>query len=828
MESAKLLLISLTLLLLLLSGAKSLLQHGHTVYISITDLHYTSIFYTNIISFFFGIYFWKFHKSSEFRKSDISSRPASDYVVNEAPDAESEMIGKDTKANVKIIESVPLLAQLSRSEMIEMANRLKLEQFLEGETLMVQGDQGDKFFIIKEGICQVEIADKKDVAVVAMLGKGDYCGEQALISWDATRNATIRAKFQTKCLTLDRANFLEIFQDSNVRFAKRDAKRAAILPESLEDISIDRSQVTSKSPEQVDWLLNCARKNLLFANYDEAQMVELVEHMKLVDVAQFEVLIQQGDEGNAFYIIDEGIFGVSVDETQVAVLERGMCVGELAMIYNAPRRATVEAYEAGKVWSLHRVTFRKVLMQHNQNESTRNIGFLKQVSLLCPLLTSELELLDQALDTSEFKKGHVIFNQGDEGDKFYIIKTGVVIGVKESAEGKEEFQLKSGDFFGERALLKNVTRAATITCQTAVTLLSLSRYDFGVILGPLEDIMSRQQEVYDKVSTFASRRSTEVDLDLQQLKENTKGVLGRGAFGTVTLVIDPEKQKAYALKAISKLQVVHNKQTIQMLSEKKVMEQFNSLFVVNLIKTYKDDWWLYLLLDVCLGGELFTIHRKVGSFDEATARFYTACVIEGFIHIHTHNVAYRDLKPENLVLDSDGYLRITDFGLSKIINGNTFTMCGTPDYLAPEIITGQGHNLAVDWWALGVLIFELVASHAPFCDRSMDLMFRNIMTCQFEFPKVFSPECKDIVNRLLQVRPTKRLGVIKGGHDLLKQQAWFKGFDWKALNEKKFEVPMKPNVKSFDDMDNFRAEKASEKTYKFDLHTVDMSWADDF
>merc|ERR1719320_1658204 len=152
-----------------------------------------------------------------------------------------------------------------------------------------------------------------------------------------------------------------------------------------------------------------------------------------------------------------------------------------------------------------------------------------------------------------------------------------------------------------------------------------------------------------------------------------------------------------------------------MLCEKKVMEKLDSTFVVNLVKTFQDDWWLYLLLDACLGGELFTIHRRVGSFDEMTARFYTGCVIEGFIHIHGINVVYRDLKPENLVLDTDGYLKITDFGLSKfLLTGNTFTMCGTPDYLAPEIITGQGHTLAVDWWALGVLIFELVAAHAPF------------------------------------------------------------------------------------------------------------------
>jgi len=273
---------------------------------------------------------------------------------------------------------------------------------------------------------------------------------------------------------------------------------------------------------------------------------------------------------------------------------------------------------------------------------------------------------------------------------------------------------------------------------------------------------------------------------------------------------------------------VKNKQTTQMLNEKKVMQRLDSMFVVNLLRTFKDDWFLYLLLDVCLGGELFTIHRKNGSFDEKTAQFYVGCVIEGFIHVHSHNIAYRDLKPENLVLDSDGYLRITDFGLSKFIDENTFTMCGTPDYLAPEIITGQGHGLAVDWWALGVLIFELVASHAPFFDEDMNGTFRRIMACDFQFPKLFSPECKDLISRLLQVRPTKRLGVIKGGPELIRKQPWFLGFDWDLLTQKKMDVPIKPTVKSFDDLDNFAAEDVQDQNFKFNLRDIDMSWADEF
>jgi len=420
--------------------------------------------------------------------------------------------------------------------------------------------------------------------------------------------------------------------------------------------------------------------------------------MTLKNVKAFEVLITQGEDGNEFYVIEKGLFKVSVDNVSVKTVERGMCVGELALIYNAPRAATVKAIKRGSVWCLDRVTFRKVLMQHNQTESRMNIDFLMKVSLLSPLLKSELQLLEQALQTKKFKKGETIFKQGDQGEHFYIIKKGTASGYKDTGGTKNDFRLAAGDFFGERALVKEEPRAATITCETDAILMVLSRQDFREILGPLEDIMERHTEKYEKSKERSSKKSMSRSKypELQLLKGHTKGLLGIGAFGRVTLVIDEDKQKSYALKAISKLQIVRDNQIIQILNEKKVLKTLNSMFIVNLKRTYKDELFVYLLLDACLGGELFAIHRKVGSFNETAARFFVGCVVEGFDHIHYHNIAYRDLKPENLVLDSDGYLKIADFGLSKFIDGITFTMCGTPDYLAPEILTGKGHGLAVD------------------------------------------------------------------------------------------------------------------------------------
>merc|ERR1712183_745611 len=188
------------------------------------------------------------------------------------------------------------------------------------------------------------------------------------------------------------------------------------------------------------------------------------------------------------------------------------------------------------------------------------------------------------------------------------------------------------------------------------------------------------------------------------------------------------------------------------------MLKMNNEFLVNLRGTFKDALRVYFLLDVCLGGELFTILRNRRYFDEATSRFYAACVVEAFAYMHSLSIVYRDLKPENLVLDSRGFLKIADFGFAKEISGKTHTLCGTPDYLAPEIVTGKGHGFGVDWWTLGILIYEMLASFPPFYDKDQLSTYRKIINGKVRFPKYISPEAKDLICRLLTLRQTKRLG----------------------------------------------------------------------
>jgi len=227
-------------------------------------------------------------------------------------------------------------------------------------------------------------------------------------------------------------------------------------------------------------------------------------------------------------------------------------------------------------------------------------------------------------------------------------------------------------------------------------------------------------------------------------------------------------------------------------------------FCIRLHNTYKDKNRLYFLLEPSLGGELFSVLRARTLFDEDTARFYAGSVVLAFEYMHSKNIIYRDLKPENLLLDDRGFLKVTDFGFAKeLLTGRTWTLCGTPDYLAPEIVAGKGHGKGVDWWTLGVFIYEMLASYPPFYDEDPMKTYAKIMHGNITFPSHFSKEAVNLVQKLLHHKPTKRLGVVKGGAKLIKKHAWFKNFDFDKLYNREVKPPIVPKIKSAEDLGNF-------------------------
>ncbi|CDQ82686.1 unnamed protein product [Oncorhynchus mykiss] len=184
---------------------------------------------------------------------------------------------------------------------------------------------------------------------------------------------------------------------------------------------------------------------------------------------------------------------------------------------------------------------------------------------------------------------------------------------------------------------------------------------------------------------------------------------GTGTFGRVFLVKDKKSRAFYALKAMKIPDVIRLKQEQHVHNEKEVLTEVNHPFLIRLFWTHHDDRLLYMLMDYVPGGELFSYLRSRGRFSNTTGLFYSTEIVCAIEYLHSKEIVYRDLKPENILLDSEGHIRLTDFGFAKKLSDRTWTLCGTPEYLAPEVIQSKGHGRAVDWWALGILIFEMLA-----------------------------------------------------------------------------------------------------------------------
>lgn len=229
----------------------------------------------------------------------------------------------------------------------------------------------------------------------------------------------------------------------------------------------------------------------------------------------------------------------------------------------------------------------------------------------------------------------------------------------------------------------------------------------------------------------------------------------------------------------------------------------NHPFIVNLIGYTQDERYLYIALEYIAGGELFTYLRNIGRLDNNHSRLFAAQITLMFEYLHSMNVIYRDLKPENLLISPDGYLKLTDFGFAKVVEGRTYTLCGTPEYLAPEILLNKGHGKPVDWWTLGIIIYEMLAGIDPFSDEDPMSIYQKILRGKVKFPRNFDKNAKSLVKHILVADLTKRYGNLKNGVNDIKNHRWFAGLDWTRVVSKHIDMPYKPPVKSASDTSNF-------------------------
>lgn len=569
-------------------------------------------------------------------------------------------------------------------------------------------------------------------------------------------------------------------------------------------------------------ILKAIETNVLFMSMEPDIRLKVVGQMHAEEIPAQKDLIVQGENGDLFYVVSKGGFDIIVGGNKVDTFGVGRCFGELALMYNSPRAATVRANQPCKVWVLHRLVYRQVTRDEFSAGLNQYEEFLKKVPLLQPLGPNERQKLAEALEPVEYSAGQTIFEQGSmptaERNAMYIVRQGKV----EIFKDKEKVMTcQSGDAFGERALLKQEPRAATCIAATDVSLLEIQKATFDLILGPLEATLSSRLQSYDSTggrgsapAADAANKDHFTPIPFEEL--TVIGTLGCGSFGHVQLVYNTkDSNQTFALKAVSKAQIVETGQQGHIMSEKQVMEKLNHPFLIRLYQTYKDQNKLYFLLEPVMGGELFTLLKEHNVFEEGQARIYAGCVVLAFEYMHSFDIVYRDLKPENLLIDDKGYIKITDFGFAKRIeSGRTWTLCGTPDYLAPEIVAGKGHGKGVDWWTLGILIYEMLCSAPPFYDKDQLKTYQKIMGGEIVYPSYFSSAAISLIKKLLYRKAARRLGVVKGGASLIKKHKWFKDFHqtypdetdgWNQLLKRALPIDAQfiPTIASNKDLSNF-------------------------
>jgi serine/threonine protein kinase len=288
------------------------------------------------------------------------------------------------------------------------------------------------------------------------------------------------------------------------------------------------------------------------------------------------------------------------------------------------------------------------------------------------------------------------------------------------------------------------------------------------------------------------------------LDDFTLGVtLGTGSFGRVRLATKTADNTVWAIKMLKKSEVIRLQQVEHMLSEKSILMEIDHPFIVNCAAAFQDPAYLYLSLEFVVGGEFFTHLRKAGRLDNNASKFYCAQIALIFEYLHGLDIIYRDLKPENLLLDQQGYLKITDFGFAKKVTFKTYTLCGTPEYIAPEVLLNKGHGKGVDWWTLGILTYEMLAGQPPFVDDDPMGIYQQILAGKISFPRFFDRSAKSLIKKLLVADLTKRYGCLKNGAEDLKKHKWFNSFSFPELLARTKVAPLVPDVKSGTDTSNF-------------------------
>ena len=649
--------------------------------------------------------------------------------------------------NMKFLNSINL--PLDATFKSVLANNLIKQIYKQGDTIFKEGELGTCMFIIKKG----EVNCVKDNKVIRVLKKGDNFGQKAIIT-ENKRSLDVIAK--TDCI--------------------------------LCSISIEffRSQFGDNYKNVLYWsFIEIAFRNSQYFKDINTKLISKISNLFTIkNYKNGEVIFKKGENiNNKLVVVLEGnVYNKLINKIEAKryefLFEKEMFENKEIML-NQPLFAEPDCLIAEIDYSI----FRKELGGDISNiqKKSNQLNTFENITLFKNLSEDKLESIQNKIKIEKFDNGKKIIVQGEIGDKFYIIKSGRVDFFVNS---KYVRSFNDGEEFGAKSLIISERRTATAIANGKVELYTLTSQVFKSLLEP--NLLE-----YFKKKFYLEDNTIELK-DLDYIKE-----LGKGNFGFVNLVRSRKNKQLYAIKALNLKQIKKEKLETCVELEKNVLLKVDHPFIMKMVKYLKNEHYIFFIMEYIRGKELWEVIRDIGLLNRAQTQFYGASMFLAIDYLHKKKIIYRDIKPENIMVNDKGYIKIIDFGTVKEIKERTSTIIGTPHYMAPEIVKGEGYSFQVDIWSIAVCLYEFFCGKLPFGEDYEDPMdvYKAVAKEDLAFPSfVHDEDFMNLMIKMLKKSPLNRLWKLQN----IKEDSYFKGFDWNKLISLSLDPPYKLKLKNED------------------------------
>ena len=613
-----------------------------------------------------------------------------------------------------------------------MANNLIQEIYTQGKYIFKEGEFGSCMYIIKEGEVECIKGDK----VVRVLKQGDNFGQKALLEGDK-RSLDVRAKTDCKLYSISSEFFRNQFGENFKEYLYFSFVSTAF------NISKVFNSINTK-------MISKTFSNFSFRSLKNKELV----YPKGQKITEKLCVVLEGN------IVDQKINKVEAKRYEI-LYEKQLSEGS-----EDPIKHDLVAEPDCVLAEIDFEKFKEILGGDLKTAQTKSsqLNSFGNIPLFRILSDDKIEFLQNNLKVEKFQNGKKIINQGDIGDKLFIIKSGRVDFFVNSRYIRS---LNDGEDFGAKSLILSDKRTATAIANGEVYCYTLTAKVFKSILEPnLNEYFTNKFYLEDNTIELK---------DLDDIKE-----LGSGNFGSVNLVRNKKNKQLYAIKALNLEQIKKESLETCVELEKNVLLKTDHPFIMKMVKYLKNESYIFFINEYIKGKELWDVIRDIGLLNKEQTQFYGASILLAINHLHKKKIIYRDIKPENVMVNTKGYIKIIDFGTVKEIEDRTSTIIGTSHYMAPEITKGEGYSFEVDIWSIAVCLYEFFCGKLPFGEEYEDPMdiYRAVSKEELSFPNfVHDDKFMSLLNKMLKKKPTQRLWKF----EQIKEDPYFKDFDWNKL-----------------------------------------------